>query len=124
MARHTLGSECQSVEKHMKQLTALFIVSIMFLQPASAGEQRCAAHALKQAEKLLEFHFGADDRISIDQTAQPVRPIKNPAGKGKYDVLQVWGYIYKGKYRVHFIYGYAGGKCILMGQEILEYANL
>lgn len=108
----------------MKHLTAFIFVSIMFLQPASAGEGKCAAHALMQAEKLLEFHFGADDRISIDQKVHPVSPIKNPAGKGKYDVLEVWGYIYKGKYRMRFIYGYAGGECVLMGQEILEYANL
>lgn len=96
-------------------------------QPVNAaGEQhRCARHALKQAKKLLEFHFGgSDDRLEIEQVAKPVHPIKNPAGKDMYDVLEVWAWIHKGRYRMHFIYGNAGNGCVLMGQEILEYANL
>ena len=92
---------------------------------AAGEEHRCAPDALKQAKKLLEFHFGgSDDRMEIEQVAKPVHPIKNPAGKDKYDVLEVWAWIYKGRYRMHFIYGYAGDECVLMGQEILEYANL
>jgi hypothetical protein len=39
-------------------------------------------------------------------------------------VLEVWGYIYKGRYRMRFIYFHFGKSCILMGQEILEYAKL
>jgi hypothetical protein len=96
-------------------------------QPVNAAgeEHRCARHALKQAKKLLEFHFGgSDDRMEIEQVAKPVHPVKNPAGKDKYDVLEVWAWIYKGRYRMHFIYGNAGNECVLMGQEILEYANL
>lgn len=92
---------------------------------AAGKKHRCAPHALKQAKKLLEFHFGGpDDRMEIEQVAKPVHPIKNPAGTDKYDVLEVWAWIYKGRYRMHFIYGYAGDECVLMGQEILEYANL
>jgi hypothetical protein len=108
----------------MKQLATFIMLSFMFLQPVNAQEHKCAANALKQAKKLLEFHFGQDDRIHIEQKVESLRPIKNPAGKGKYDVLQVWGYIYKGRYRMRFIYGYAGRECVLMGQEILEIANL
>ncbi|MGB5215372.1 MAG: hypothetical protein WBN88_17205 [Anderseniella sp.] len=96
-------------------------------QPVNAAgeEHKCARHALKQAKKLLEFHFGGpDDRMEIEQVAKPVLPIKNPVGKDNYDVLQVWAWIYKGRYRMQFIYGYAGEECVLMGQEILEYANL
>jgi hypothetical protein len=96
-------------------------------QPVNAGsdEHKCAHDALKQAKKLLEFHFGgSDDRMEIEQVAKAVHPLKNPAGKDKYDVLEVWAGIYKGRYRMHFIYGYAGDECVLMGQEILEYANL
>ena len=96
-------------------------------QTVSAVEQphKCAADALVQARKLLEFHFGGpDDRMDVDREAKPVHPIKNPAGDDKYDVLEIWAQIYKGRYRMHFIYGYAGNECVLVGQEILEYANL
>ena len=108
----------------MKIFAALISACFMLIQPANAAEHQCASQSLDQAKKLLEFHSGPDDRISIDEKVKVVSPIKNPVGRDKYDVLQVWGYIYKGKYRMHFIYGYAGGECILMGQEILEYANL
>jgi len=39
-------------------------------------------------------------------------------------VLEVWGSIYKGNYRMRLIYHVAGKDCTLMGQEILEYASL
>ncbi len=52
-------------------------------------------------------------------------PIRNPANKKQsFDVLEVWGTIYKGQYRMHLIYAQLGGSCVLMGQEILEHASL
>jgi hypothetical protein len=39
-------------------------------------------------------------------------------------VLEVWGHIYKGRYRMRLIYHPLAGECVLMGQEILEYADL
>ncbi len=108
----------------MKIFAALISACLIFILPANAAEHPCASQSLYQATKLLEFHFGADERISIDPDIEAVSPLKNPAGSDTYDVLQVWGFIYKGKYRMRFIYGYAGGECILMGQEILEYAKL
>ncbi len=50
--------------------------------------------------------------------------VKNPAGKDQYEVLEVWGNVYKGRYRMRFIYAQLPGECLLMGQEILEYARL
>jgi hypothetical protein len=51
--------------------------------------------------------------------------MRNPANRKQLlDVLQVWGYIYKGQYRMRFIYARLPGECLLMGQEILEYADL
>jgi hypothetical protein len=89
-------------------------------QPA----HRCAADAMQQAQKLLVFHFGADDRIEIDKTARGLAPIRNPANRAqRLDVLEVWGRIYKGQYRMRFIYAQSPD-CVLMGQEILEFASL
>jgi len=84
----------------------------------------CAAEAVVQAKKLLEFHFGPDERLAVDDTVKVLPPLKNPAGKGKFDVLEVMGYVYKGTYRMHFIYGQIPGECVLVGQEILEITNL
>lgn len=85
---------------------------------------QCKDQAIKQAAKLLEFHFGPDDRIEIQPEVKALPSIVNPRNKKqRFDVLEVWGYIYKGQYRMRFEY-YSPSDCILMGQEILEYANL
>jgi hypothetical protein len=85
---------------------------------------RCAADAIQQAQKLLVFHFGADDRIEIDKSARVLAPIRNPANRSqRFDVLEVWGRIYKGQYRMRLIYAQSAD-CTLMGQEILEFASL
>jgi hypothetical protein len=41
-------------------------------------------------------------------------------GNGRFDVLEVWGHIYKADYRMRLIYAQIKGSCALMGQEILE----
>jgi len=84
----------------------------------------CSAEAVIQAKKLLDFHFGLDDRTEIDEHVTVLKPIKNPAGQGKFDVLEVYGHIYKGTYRMHFIYAQMENQCVLVGQEILELTTL
>ena len=85
----------------------------------------CSAAATIQAQKLLGFHFGPDDRIEIAKTVKVLGPMRNPRNKSQnFDVLEVWGYIYKGQYRMHLIYAQMPGECLLMGQEILEFATL
>ena len=39
-----------------------------------SSPHRCAADAIQQAQKLLVFHFGADDRIEIDKSARGLAP--------------------------------------------------
>lgn len=80
---------------------------------------------MEHAKKLLVFHAGADNGIKINQSVKKRAPIPNPANrKQRFDVLEVWGYIYKGQYQMRFLYAQLAGECILMGQEILEYASL
>ena len=74
---------------------------------------------------MLAFHFGPDNRIEIDKSVKTLAPIRNPADRTqRLDVLEVWGYIYKGQYRMRFIYAQLPKESVLMGQEILEYASL
>jgi hypothetical protein len=85
----------------------------------------CASEAVARAKKLLTFHFGEDDRIRIGPDVKEVAPIRNPANKKQqFKVLEVWGSVYKGDYRMRLIYFVSGNGCTLMGQEILEYASL
>lgn len=81
----------------------------------------CAGDAVAHASKLLAFHFGETDlSMTVDDTARLVGTVKALQGTGRFDVLEVMGYIYKGEYRMHFIYAQIPGDCVLMGQEILE----
>ena len=99
----------------------LFLSSLAHAEPA----HQCSSAATEQAKKLLAFHFGPDNRIEIDKSVKELAAIHNPANKEQLlDVLEVWGYIYKGQYRMRFIYARLPGECILMGQEILEHAGL
>lgn len=101
------------------------LLVIVLCSGGAFAEARCAAAAKQQAAKLLAFHFGeADDRIAIDTSVKVLPPLKNPANKAQtFEVLEIWGSIYKGRYRMRLIYGSADG-CVLMGQEILEHASL
>ena len=96
--------------------------------PSAAWAQsphHCAGAASDQAGKLLLFHFGPDSRIEIDKTVRVLAPIRNPANRAqRLDVLEVWGHIYKGQYRMRFIYAQSPTECVLIGQEVLEYASL
>jgi hypothetical protein len=92
----------------------------------SAADPACSADAISRAQQLLTFHAGADERATIEKTAKQLPSIRNPADTSqKLDVLEVWGNIYKGRYRMRFIYyNSASTHCLLMGEEILEFARL
>jgi hypothetical protein len=105
----------------VQSATAWVPASSAWAQPA----HHCTGAASEQAQKLLVFHFGPDRRIQIDKRVRALAPIRNPANRAqRLDVLEVWGRIYKGQYRMRFIYAQLPTECVLMGQEILEYAPL
>lgn len=107
-------------------VVALCAIALTGSSPASAqATHRCAAAATGQAQSLLVFHVGPDPRIEIDKAIKVLTPIRNPANRAqRLDVLEVWGHIYKGEYRMRFIYAQAPPDCVLLGQEILEFASL
>jgi len=72
---------------------------------ASAKPPECSSHAIKQARKLLSFHSDGDDRIEIDKAVKELPSLKNPTNEQqRFQVLEVWGYIYKACYRMRLIY--------------------
>ncbi|HEY8608453.1 MAG TPA: hypothetical protein VIM12_15160 [Noviherbaspirillum sp.] len=105
----------------------LALAAVLVLAPpiAAAAGPQCADNAVAQARKLLAFHVGDDDRISVDKPAKELPSMRNPANPAqRFIVLEVWGAIYKGQYRMRFLYYPLQDECVLMGQEILEYARL
>lgn len=109
----------------MKKIIALFL-ALLSCGVHAAPVHRCAEVAIHQAKSLLEFHIGRpDERIEIDKTVEVLAPIRTPGNKKQmFDVLEVWGTIYKADYRMRLIYAQMKRECVLMGQEILEPANL
>lgn len=99
-------------------LAAAFIVAAAGIAQAHP----CDEDAIAKATPLLKLHYEADDgtEVAIDDTVKTLAPIRALKGKGKFDVLEVWGHIYKADYRMHFIYAQIPDSCVLMGQEILE----
>jgi hypothetical protein len=109
-----------------EMLKFIMLISFLLISKVASAEpvHHCSTEALIQAKKLLDFHFGPDNRMEIDKHITVLKPIKNPAGKGKFDVLEIYGHIYKGTYRMRFIYAKTENQCLLIGQEILEITNL
>ena len=106
-----------------------FLVSLGLIGTWSvcyAADIPCAARALDRAKQLLTFHSGPDDRMTIDKTVKQLPSIRNPEDRAQtFNVLEVWGHIYKGRYRMRLIYfNSPATSCLLMGEEILEYARL
>jgi len=104
----------------LSSLTLLASVSASLAAPA----HHCAADAVKQGEALLKFHSGNDERAKVDpDSVKQIGTVKALVGNGRFDVLEVEGWIYKGDYRMRLIYAQMPGECALMGQEIFERSN-
>ena len=103
----------------MKPVLAALLV---MLAPATALAHPCDADAIKRGMPLLKLHFESEqlENAGVDDTVTELPPIRALKGKGKFDVLEVWGHIYKADYRMRFIYAQIADSCVLMGQEILE----
>lgn len=105
-------------------LTAAVLITGAGATAQAAPAHRCAADAIKRASPLLALHFEDEPGVepvnrSISEDVKVLPPVKALKGKGSFDVLEVWGYIYKAEYRMRFLYARMD-ECLLMGQEILE----
>jgi len=114
---------------HMYLFFARLFVFLLLIGTSSfsvAADPPCAAVTRDRAKQLLTFHSGPDDRLTIDKAIKELPSMRNPSDpKQKFEVLEIWGYIYKGRYRMRFIYyNSKATSCLLMGEEILEYAPL
>ena len=105
------------------RITLAALAALALAGPALAAEH-CANDAKAKAAALLKLH--AETTAAQPGTIDEVKrlgEIKALKGKGRFDVLETTGYVYKAEYRIRLIYAQIKGSCILMGQEILENAN-
>ena len=107
------------------KIKSLVLLSLLLSAPCFASPLKCEVDALAQAEKLLAFHSDGDNRAEVAEHAKALPSIVNPANKKqRFLVLEVMGFVYKGNYRMRFLYYPVGGDCLLMGQEILELSSV
>ncbi|CAN5190683.1 hypothetical protein BH10PSE9_BH10PSE9_24890 [soil metagenome] len=101
------------------------LAALMIAVAPGVVHAACAGDAIDHATKLLQLHAadGDDIAVTISDAVKTLPPIKAPAGKGKFDVLEVRGYIYKAEYRMRFLYAQIPDQCVLMGQEIIEMSD-
>lgn len=106
------------------QLSAGVLVLATHLM-AFAGEPKCAGAAVERSKQLLAFHFGPDDRIEVDRKVKELSPMPSPVNPNEnLEVLELWGYVYKGRYRIRMIYDQTSTvRCVLMGEEILDFGR-
>ena len=111
------------------EMKALVIAVFMFAAMSgianAQAQHPCAGNAQKKAAALLKLHFDDSEnlKVSISKEVQQLPAVRALRGKGRFDVLEVWGYIYKAEYRMRFLYAQIKDNCVLMGQEILEAAD-
>ena len=123
----TQRNTIQRVFNMKNSLQALLLATLISSSITTFASPQCSAEAVVQAKKLLSFHSNGDKRVEIlaDEKVKELPFMRNPANKKQmFQVLELYGYIYKGQYRMRFIYSHLGGECVLMGQEVLEIAKL
>ncbi len=117
----------------LRPTLVLIILAVLLLSSATTIAQQnhpCSADVLERAPGLLKHHLpdlgsASGHGFSIKNQISQLQPIKNPAeSKQSFDVLEAWAFVYKATYRLRFYYAKFPGECVLMGQEVLEYARL
>ena len=113
---------------YLNSIGIVFAASCLLLasiESSRASALECREEAREQARDLLTFHIGEDDRIWIREEVESLGKHPNPAApEESLETLEVWADVYKGRYRMRFQYAHILDGCLLMGQEILEFADL
>ncbi len=111
--------------RQVKAATIAGMVFAVVTGPALALP--CEVEATAQAKKLLVFHVGSglEDRMGFEDP-RPRAAVRNPVDPQQlFSVVEIDGYITPhGRYRMRFLFFQLPRGCLLMGQEILEFAKL
>jgi hypothetical protein len=102
-----------------------FLCAFFQLVVAAEKDTTCFQDAIEKAPELLKYHAGPLVEgliIDIDRdSVKKLKSMRNPAEPNHYlTVIEVHGNIYKGNYRIRFIFSTKSVGCLLVGQEVLE----
>lgn len=89
----------------------------------ASAPHHCAEDAKVVAMQVLKLHTQADDRAVLEDKVTTMAPIRALKGRGKLDVLEVWGNVYKADYRIRVLYAQIKDSCASLGFEIIEAAD-
>lgn len=104
--------------------TALCLAANLAAAVAAGAAHPCAGDTREKAKALLTLHMdGAGMAVSVGDRVIQRPSVRALKGRGKFDVLEVTGYVYKAQYRIRMIYAAIPDACVLMGQEILEISD-
>ncbi len=110
--------------------TAAFV---LLSAPAFAASHPCEGDARARAGKLLAAHWNSDGSVlaetpgepdgseaqawALDDAAKVLKPVKAAVGNGRFDVIELIGYVYKAEYRMRFLYAQIPDSCVLMDRK-------
>lgn len=104
---------------------AILVLALLATNTGLAAQHRCAADARAQARKLIAFHTGSDRNVGVDEAVVELPSIPDPAARRqRCDVPGGRGYPCKTSHRIRLLYARGPGRCVLMGQQVLEHAKL
>jgi hypothetical protein len=99
---------------------AIMLTLLILAAASPPSSVPCAADARVQALRLLRFHSDDERAAIMPSSVRRIGTVAALAGKHRFDVVEVQGYVYKADYRLRLIYARMAGDCVLMGQEVLE----
>ena len=116
--------------------TLLAAILLTATAVAAPKPHHCEADARARAESMLKWYWdspdaklqakpgepdgSADMAWSLDDETKILPPVKAPGTGEKYDVLEIYAYVYKATYRIHLLYLQMPDDCALGGAEIVE----
>jgi hypothetical protein len=93
------------------------------LSPHLCWATKCANDTRTYAEQLLKLHSGIDRKVQIESRVKALGTIGSPRSRSKREREEVWGRIDGTRYRMRFTYLKSVEECVLVGQEIFEFAD-
>lgn len=90
---------------------------------AMAADHACAEDASRRAKALIAFNYPTSPEFALlgERPVRVLAPIKRPEIGDRLDVLEVYGFVHRARYRVRILY--AQGNCTMLGQEIVDISS-
>jgi hypothetical protein len=109
----------------MKWLTVILAATLATATTnlQASTQHRCADDARQLAMSLLSHHVSPTEHtVHIDSKVSVLTPVRHPSKRNLVlDRIEVWGFVYKGHFRMRMLYLRGTKECHVVGQEVLTY---